>query len=1079
MKLKKKKILKIILLLLINILIITNNVIAINSSNITYGDHNNINTNKMVDIDSKSKNLKTKENEVIVVYSKSDWLTDLQVKFNSIGKYRETDILRIDDVNIEEIDGIDKVITEDGDMKVTLVKSDRYSTEELINLLKDKSYVKSVTPNYIYPVQSLTNDPYLQYQYALESISGNGGNTDADINPMSTNSDEEKVIAIIDTGLNYEGTEIEDALWTNPYDKSIIPGIHGYNFWDHNEDLSDDTSHGTLVASEIGAKANDSKGMTGSILDSSNIKIMMLKCGINGGLSLSAIYEAYNYIYNVQELGTNVVAINNSWGGFFEKESFDSQSGDFRPLIEMVGKNGAVTVTAAGNDSTEIDKNGKGQVLTEQEDGSYAYEERYYFPSGIDSNYIITVGATNEYGYINKGSSNYGEGVDIVAPGVNILGLQSYKGFTSSLLSEEEREKYCEIFYDFDDEDLTLFEKEQVGNVTISATDDIFYGRNGKSVKITVDVKEEDFSYNEGLKNCIIKIPLNVPTLGNQISSNKYVDLQMRGDTKKQGQEQTDGQDYVATAYLDDGVNRVGMFFINDTGDTSSWRSWCSSDTFSKYFNELHHPSELSNTTMYIEFEAYKTGKFVFYVDDFAVSKPIDKIDVDLRKSYYKLTGTSFAAPFVAGAIATMSNIHEDYDAIQLKNAVLDNAIRKDKLEGYVAENRMLNIYKLYGKTIITEDITSITNKDVTISISSNNINEGVKLQYKIDDEEWLDYKNSFNLTKNAKISTRVVDAKDSLECQSLNVNNIDKEPPIITGVEEKIYQEGLELPTPIITDNVEVGSIILTKDGKIVNDFKSGREIKEPGTYELKAIDTAQNETIIRFTVQGTVFEKELISIEVTTLPNKISYIERQDFDTTGIKVTARYNDGSSNEITNFTVTDGNNLTVEKTSITISYTENGITKITTQAITVTQKLEINFIGYNEVNKDGIKFIDNIKPSTTMEETINNIKTNGTIKVYKDDRKITDNKIKISTGMKVKISLYNENYEFIVVVKGDTNGDGECNLKDLLQINKHRLNKTMLTAEYLLAGDVNKDNEVNLRDLLQVNKYRLGKIKIF
>ena len=1058
-----KKILIIILLLLINIFIITNYAIAINSSNIT---DSNVNTNNIVDVESK-------ENEVIVVYSKSDWLTNLQVKLNSVGKYTETNILQIDNPDVKEIAGIDNIITEDGNIKMTLVKSDKYSTEELIDLLKDKSYVKSVIPNYIYPVQSLTNDPYLQYQYALESISGNGGNADADINPMSTNSDEEKVIAIIDTGLNYEGTEIESALWTNPYN-NIVPGTHGYNFVDHNDDLTDNYGHGTLVASEIGAKANDSEGITGSILDSSNIKIIMLKCGDLGGMYLSSIFEAYNYIYELQELGTNVVAINNSWGGFSEKEYFDYESDSFTPLVEMVGENGAVSVMAAGNDGEEIDKNGKGQALIEQEDGSYDYEERYYFPCGIDSDYAITVGATNEYGYLG-GFSNYGEGVDIAAPGANILGLQPHKAFTPSLLSKEEREKYCETFYDFDDGDLTLFETEQSDNVTIEATDEVFYGKNGKSVKITVDVKEEDLSYDDdGFKNCIIRIPFNILTLGNQISSNKYVDLQMRGDTKKQNPQYSYSQDYVATAYLDDGVNRVNMFLIADEGLLSSWKSWGTKDTFSRYFNEWYHPDEALNTTMYIEFRTYKAGTYVFYVDDFAVSKPIDNIDVDIRKNYYKQSGTSFAAPFVAGAIATMSNIYENYDAIQLKNAVLDNAIQKDKLEGLVVENRMLNVYKLYGTTTITEDITSITNKDITISIGSNNTNQGVKLQYKIDDEDWIDYKNPFKITKNVKISTRVVDAKDSLECQSINITNIDKEPPTITGVEEKTYIKGENLPKPIVTDNVEIESIVLTRNGNRIENFSSGMEIRKAGIYELKATDIAQNETTIRFTIQGTTAdEKDLIRIEVTKAPNKTNYIEGENFDATGMKVVAYYNDESSNEIRNFTVTDGDNLTLEKRSVTISYTEDDVTKTTIKPITVTK---ISFIGYTEVNKDGIKFIDNIVPSTTMEEMINNIKTNGTIKIYKGDREITDNKIKISTGMKVKIYLNNEIYEYTVIVTGDTNGDGESNLKDMWQINKHRLNKTKLTAEYLLAGDVNKDNEVNLKDLLQINKFRLGKI---
>ena len=55
-------------------------------------------------------------------------------------------------------------------------------------------------------------------------------------------------------------------------------------------------------------------------------------------------------------------------------------------------------------------------------------------------------------------------------------------------------------------------------------------------------------------------------------------------------------------------------------------------------------------------------------------------------------------------------------------------------------------------------------------------------------------------------------------------------------------------------------------------------------------------------------------------------------------MKITATYNDGSTKEITNYTVTDGANLTVGKTSVTISYTENGVTKEVTQGITVVAK---------------------------------------------------------------------------------------------------------------------------------------------
>ena len=218
------------------------------------------------------------------------------------------------------------------------------------------------------------------------------------------------------------------------------------------------------------------------------------------------------------------------------------------------------------------------------------------------------------------------------------------------------------------------------------------------------------------------------------------------------------------------------------------------------------------------------------------------------------------------------------------------------------------------------------------------------------------------------------------------------------------------------------------------------------------------------------------LSNIAVTTAPEKIAYIEGENFDASGMKVTATYSNNSTKEITNYTIIGGDNLASDTTSITISYTEDEITRTTSQPITVTKKLEISFDGYNEVNKDGNKYVDNIAPNTNLEDMINNVETNGTITVYKDNKIITDNKTKMSTGMKIKISLNNEIHEFTIVVKGDTNGDGESNLKDLLQINKHRLNKTLLTAEHLLAGDVNKDNEVNLKDLLQINKFRLGKI---
>ena len=141
-------------------------------------------------------------------------------------------------------------------------------------------------------------------------------------------------------------------------------------------------------------------------------------------------------------------------------------------------------------------------------------------------------------------------------------------------------------------------------------------------------------------------------------------------------------------------------------------------------------------------------------------------------------------------------------------------------------------------------------------------------------------------------------------------------------------------------------------------------------------------------------------------------------------------------------------------------------------------KLEIEFEDYNEINENGKKYIENIQPKTTLEEFISEdkIKTNGTIEVIKNGEKITNSETKISTGMTLKISLNNEAIEYTIVVKGDTNGDGDSNISDIMQINKHRLKKTQLTNENFLAGDVNKNDIIDINDLMKINKYRLKKI---
>lgn len=220
----------------------------------------------------------------------------------------------------------------------------------------------------------------------------------------------------------------------------------------------------------------------------------------------------------------------------------------------------------------------------------------------------------------------------------------------------------------------------------------------------------------------------------------------------------------------------------------------------------------------------------------------------------------------------------------------------------------------------------------------------------------------------------------------------------------------------------------------------------------------------------------KELTEIAVTTAPTKTSYVAGQNFETAGMVVTASYNDGSSIAVTNYTVTDGDNLTAGKTSVTISYTEGNITKTTIQNITVSEKLSIETHDLEEVKKDGKIYIKSINPGETVESLTEKIDTNGQIEIFKGTEKITNENTKLSTGMTLKIFLNDEQIEYTIVVTGDLNGDGEMGDIDVLRLARYRAGlDNNLTGAYLQASNIFKDdNYADDIDLLKMVRILVG-----
>lgn len=79
------------------------------------------------------------------------------------------------------------------------------------------------------------------------------------------------------------------------------------------------------------------------------------------------------------------------------------------------------------------------------------------------------------------------------------------------------------------------------------------------------------------------------------------------------------------------------------------------------------------------------------------------------------------------------------------------------------------------------------------------------------------------------------------------------------------------------------------------------------------------------------------LTGIAITTQPNKTTYAVGGSFDSTGMVVTATYDTGKTKEVTGFTFSPQTFSSAGTKTVTISYTENGVTKTATLSVTVIQ----------------------------------------------------------------------------------------------------------------------------------------------
>lgn len=600
-----------------------------------------------------------------------------------------------------------KTTLSDTGFSISLVKSDKYTTEQLIKILKKRSDIKYAVPNY--RIKSLASEePYEKYQWALKNTGQNGGTEGLDINAdteslQNSINDDEKVIAVVDSGMDYTHEDLQDVIWNNPLSSKQLKGEHGYDFANYDADPMDDNGHGTHCSGIIAASANNEKGIAGTAQN--NVKIMGLKILDEEGMAYGMeVFGAYNYIYRAQKLGINIVAVNNSWGAILEDESLVEEiSPIMLEIINMVGEKGAVSVCAAGNESNDN-------------------EMVYILPANLESPYIISVAASDENDELAS-FSNYGNNVDIAAPGTNILSTVSYNTFNPILY--DNKDEMCSLYEDFESGELLKTMQDGKENGITAQEGEIAYGLNADA-KGDMAVSIEDGTYfglqSKGTKSVKWTIEgakqggiytLYLPYVADASSTPLYSSVMAKVTGPSGTSEDLFGFDesalIVSDGKITDGeYDEEGETFINGTyiSETNCW------DFFSSEVKASVDEAEQRAMAFYVI--AGEDGDYTVSIDKMGVSKAEAEPDTFGKYNFY--SGTSMAAPFVTGAIGAIANSFDDKTALERKARVLGSVRKRDVLMGLVSTGGVMDLSKIANPGMSISGAALKDNKQIEIS---------------------------------------------------------------------------------------------------------------------------------------------------------------------------------------------------------------------------------------------------------------------------------------------------------------------------------------------------------------------------
>lgn len=251
------------------------------------------------------------------------------------------------------------------------------------------------------------NDPLVGRVWSFRDSENNGVSVDKSyLSPLNIQK-EEIIVAVVDTGVDYNHEDLKDVMWVN---RGEIPG-NGID--DDNNGYVDDVygidtlnkddqgnasgdpmashAHGTHVAGTIAATQNNGVGIAGI---ASNVKVMAIRAVPDSSDETDAdVVESFLY---AAQHGAKLINCSfgkkHNEGGMIVNETMD----------HIGEKYGTMVIAAAGNEyGSDNDRNPK-------------------YPASFPSDYLLVVASTNARGGLSFFSNVGQETVDVAAPGSNV-----------------------------------------------------------------------------------------------------------------------------------------------------------------------------------------------------------------------------------------------------------------------------------------------------------------------------------------------------------------------------------------------------------------------------------------------------------------------------------------------------------------------------------------------------------------------------------------------------------------------------------------------------------------------------------